>query len=164
MQDDTVAAAAPAPERSRRGLLIQAAAVVVVVLLVGGFLVYWFLFRTSTMTVRGTVGIRGARDSGRYVVSTPDKAGNSSCTGAGGFTDVSGGAPLVISDAAGNRVATGTLNPGLYVAGLHACIFGFLMKVPDDLDTYGVTVGVHGTALVSRADLRRGPALTLGAP
>lgn len=128
----------------------------------GVFAVYWFAFHVSTMTVRGTLDIEGSKNAGVYTVSAPDTVGNTTCEGSGGYSDISQGVAVRVSNSSGKTIGTGALEEGIFIPGTGACIFGFQVTVPDNIDSYGITISHRGTLQFSRSQMKSGPDLSLG--
>lgn len=90
---------------------------------------------------------------------------NGPCHGTGGYTDVAGGAEVVISDDAGATLAlahlnTGTANiPSSGTGG--TCNFTFDASVPSGKHFYGVQVTHRGVVKFSEADMAA-PHVSLG--
>lgn len=150
----------PAPQRrsSRRALIVAA----VIVLLAGSFATYWFAIRSTTMTVRGTLDLAGDKDSGNYEVDPPDSSGDTACHGTGGYSDISTGVAVIVKGSDGKTIGTGALEDGIYIDNAGGCIFGWQVTVPDDEDSYGVSVSHRGTIQFTKAQMKAGPSLSLG--
>ena len=61
------------------------------------------------------------------------------CTGEGGYSDLGGGAQVVVTDDKGETLSTGRLSPGRF-DGL-GCVFSFALEDVTRSDFYGLTVG-----------------------
>lgn len=153
----------PAPiTKQRRGWIAPFVVLAVVTVLIGGFLVYWFVIRTSTIDVRGSVALHGSPDS-EFSVSTPDKIGNTSCEGTGGYSDLAAGQTVTVTGSDGSTLGTGKLEAGMYIDGTGACLFSYEVHgVDDSYDSYGVTVSHRGTIQFSLSEMKNGPDLDIG--
>ena len=89
---------------------------------------------------------------------TPDAA----CSGQRGYSDITGGAPVTVYNAAGSVVAVGALEDG--VAGTRGCIFQFTVAdVPAGHGFYSYEITHRGKVTITEADARGGHAIaTLG--
>lgn len=95
--------------------------------------------------------------------------GSTPCIGFQGYSDITAGAPVVITDQAGTVVATGQLQQGSATVDTstgHAigCTLSFAVPgVPGGRSFYGVAVSHRGTQTYSAADARAGAvSLSLG--
>lgn len=94
--------------------------------------------------------------------------GSAPCTGFQGYSDITAGAPVVITDQAGTVVATGQLKTGSATVDAStghatACAFSFAVQAVPDRTFYGVTVSHRGTQNYSAAQARAGAvSLSLG--
>lgn len=138
--------AAAARDRARAAALAVATG-----LLLGAGSVVTVLLGTGLM---GEAGATGAAPAVFPVVGTVTVPGpavttaGSSCTGTGRYGDVREGAPVVVADAAGTIVATGSLGHGRVDAlSSPACAFPFTVpSVPAGSAFYLVEVGHHGAS------------------
>lgn len=154
----------PAPRTARERWLVPGIAAATVLVLVGGFLIYWFAIRTPTMNIRGTMDLEGTPGD-NYSVSAPDKIGDTSCVGTGGYSDIAEGASVIVTDGGDKTLGVGHLEAGIYLDGTNACIFGFEVDgVPADKSFYGVTVTHRGNVQFSKSEIKHGPDLSLGNP
>lgn len=94
--------------------------------------------------------------------------GANPCIGYQGYSDITAGAPVVITDQGGTTIATGQLITGSATVDsatgrATACVFSFVIPAVPDRPFYGVTVSHRGTQQYSAADARAGNIrLTLG--
>lgn len=94
--------------------------------------------------------------------------GSTPCTGWQGYSDITAGAPVVITDQAGTVVATGQLQQGTATVDTTtgratACTLAFAVPGLPDRSFYGVAVSHRGTQTYSAADARAGAvSLSLG--
>jgi len=82
------------------------------------------------------------------------------CHGIGDYSDISNGTRIVVTDAAGKAVATGSLQTGSGVA--QVCVFPFAIDVPAVSHSYGVEVSHRSQVQYSAEQLVVPVALTLG--
>ena len=88
----------------------------------------------STFTASGTLGLVAV-----------DAATDDCSSGTGGYDDISEGADVVIYDAAGNRLAFGSLKAGKPQGDGGLCVFDFdVPDVPGGKGPYGVEVSHRG--------------------
>lgn len=79
-------------------------------------------------------------------------AAGTTCSGKGGFADITGGAQVKISDASGKVVALGELETGATLT-FTDCYFSFSVDgVPDSGDIYGVEVANRSVIQFRKAD------------
>lgn len=104
-------------------------------------LVNWL---SPTMTVAGTV-----------TLALDDMNNNgTACWGERGFADLKAGAPVVVTDAAGKTVGTGTIVSGKEIGG--RCWLTFKVEdVPKGSDFYGVTVAHRNVVQLSAEEIRK---------
>jgi hypothetical protein len=87
------------------------------------------------------------------------------CTGMGGYSDITLGAQVVITDQSGTTIAVTDLGGGQMIgSGMsRQCAFDFSAgSVPAGKSFYGVTIGHRGTIQYSQAELESGVELSLG--
>ncbi|HEY3712850.1 MAG TPA: hypothetical protein VGL64_25960 [Amycolatopsis sp.] len=124
---------------------------------------------SSTFLMSGSVTIRNDFAGS---LAFPDR---STCQGGGGFSDLTTGTAVKVSDGTGHVVATGALNTGApstttlsnTLVGdakvTSACVLGFTVNdVPDGLSSYVVTVSHRGDRVVSPTEAHAGVELTIG--
>lgn len=88
-------------------------------------------------------------------------SGGGECWGADGYDDMSGGAQVVVKDAAGVRVAVGALDPGVKMSSIE-CRFDFRVEdVPSGSAVYSIEVAHRGEVSFTE-DEAVGLDLTLG--
>lgn len=127
----------------RRGMppwlwAVIGAGAVVALLVVGGVVVLATHSspKTQTFTATGTLTVSGG---------FTDLSFGSPCHGIGGYSDVNGGAQVVVYDAAGASVAIGSLYPGISTASPLSCSFDFTVKdIPGGKGPYSVEVSHRG--------------------
>jgi hypothetical protein len=106
----------------------------------------------STLVVKGTFTLH---DDDLYV-------GSDGCSGQGGYSDISAGADVTITDGAGAIVALGHLSES-ESAGSEECTFPFSVPdVPSGKGFYGVEVSHRGSLKYAEADLASPLSLGLG--
>ena len=96
-----------------------------------------------------------------------DFTGN--CLTDAGFSDVTTGTQVTVTNPAGSVVATSSLNYDSSVSamesklqmGLSVCVYTFTATVPGGLARYGITVSGRGTVWFSPAQMAKGPGLSL---
>lgn len=111
----------------------------------------------TTLAVHGSLTLMG-----NNWVSETGAAGEV-CTTLDGYTDIAQGTEVDVSDSAGKVIALGHLDDGIVTDDAANCSFPFTVSgVPTKSGIYGIQVGHRGTLHYSAADLRSGPALTLG--
>lgn len=119
--------------------------------------------KAATFTMRGSIRIDNAGPG------TPFSNDGVACRGAGGYSDITPGAAVIVQDPKGQTVATGALQvgypatttmsvpalgikPAAFVA---SCSLSFAVpNVPVGLDSYSVTVSHRGTQVVRGAAVR----------
>jgi hypothetical protein len=111
---------------------------------------------TPPIQVVGTLDLTDTSPGG----ITGGSGGPSSCTGTGGYNDITGGAEVVISDDAGKTLTIVSLTPGTYESSTR-CQFSFFANIPAGLGFYGIAVGHRGLVKFTEADMKH-PGLTLG--
>jgi hypothetical protein len=147
--------AQPIPPRSPLWL----AGVAVAVALVAGGLVGYFLphhqggakppptssTKPATVSLVGTLKVSG-HGSGEL-----DSLGGGSCQGSGGYSDITEGAQVVITDDSGATLAITHLEPGS--GDQFSCEFQFRSEVPSGRGYYGVQVSHRGIVKEREVDL-----------
>lgn len=143
---------APAPPDTpkRRRRLWLFAAIGVCVLATAGVAAVLYL-RAGTVTIHGTLELRSA--DGFHLVG-------SQCVGDGGYSDISAGAQVVVTDETSKTVGVGSLGTGSWI-GSH-CEWPFEVKVPDGSAFYGVEVTHRGRVQYPADRLDKPITLTLG--
>jgi hypothetical protein len=112
---------------------------------------------SDTHTIRGTFLFQA--DASESSISVPD-LGNivpgDECSGLAGYVDIDAGAPVVVNDGSGARIAETTLHPGQVRSAsgfVVDCTFPFTLEVPDSA-TYVIYVADQEYRF-SRADVER---------
>lgn len=146
---------APAPRQSfwRRPAGI-AVAVVAAVALIGGaaFAGYTAFGGNNDLTIEGTLVLVG-RDN--YKVS------GVMCNPDGGYSDISAGTQVVVTDAAGATIGIGSLANGENETA--GCTFAFRVEgVPAGHDFYGIAIGKRGNIKYTPEQLTKPVELSLG--
>jgi hypothetical protein len=146
MTSDPLGLLAPAPRRP--GWLVPVVtAAVALVLGVGGTLVVLSLAGgTDAVPVRGEVRLR---------LSEANFQEHDNCFGTGGYTDLRGGASVVVTDAAGVTIAVTSLRAGeIDLSGEpDVCALRFEAQVPAGKGFYGVEVTHRGRVQIPEAQL-----------
>lgn len=93
--------------------------------------------------------------------------GSTPCIGYQGYSDITAGAPVVITDQGGTVIATGQLDQGSATVGANgrgtACTFTFTVQHVPVKPFYGVTVSHRGAVTYSSDQAQRGDvSLSLG--
>jgi len=153
---DVRPAAAPATRRGfGPGILGAVAAAALAI----GFGAGWLSHTTNSTTSKpsgATTSVHGMlqlRD-GNY-----SSVGNT-CSGNGGYQDISGGVAVTIGDQTGKTLAVTSLQPGAFGGG--GCQFTFAAQVPAGATLYTVTISHRGTQTFGPADVVGGFNMTLG--
>jgi hypothetical protein len=129
-------------------------AVAVVVLIAAGILVA-SLVQSATKSTN-TFAVNGSLE----LSDTSGDNGDGTCTGSGGYDDISPGAQVTIKDSAGKVVAVGSLGDGVSSGG--ACTFNFTVSdVPGGSKIYAVEVSHRGDINFTRSEAED-VSLTLG--
>jgi hypothetical protein len=154
-------------KRSRRPWWIAAAAVVGVALTAGA-LVLTLAGSGDKTTPGGTkpAGVIGASTFtlvGTFDLDDPEGVGAADdCQGFDGYSAISAGANVVVSDPSGTTIAVGALSTGSSVTP-GDCHFTFTIPdVPAGKGFYGVAVTHRGVVQYSEAQARQGVSLSLG--
>jgi hypothetical protein len=113
--------------------------------------------KPTSILVDGTFDLDGARSDGNYTVSAGD-----SCEGTGGYDDLSQGATVKVTGPKGHVLATTGLTEGVYRGDIGACEFTFRLKVPPNLQTYGISISHRGTIQFTEKQMKNGPSLDIG--
>lgn len=129
----------PAARPRRWPWLVLAIALAIVLVGVG-----YLLLRPKQLDVSGTITITG--DSSSRTVNA-----DASCTGKGGFSDLTTGAQVTVYDASGNTVGLGKLKAGR--ADQYSCTMAFSASAPGGGDIYSVTIGHRDRFQFRPADL-----------
>lgn len=95
---------------------------------------------------------------------------NGNCLLDSGFSDITEGAQVVVTNSSGSVIGTTSLsyNGPLSSAeskiqkGMSVCVYPFTVTVPGALSRYGITVSHRGTVWFSAAQMAKGPGLSLG--
>lgn len=140
------------PRCSRRALLTTAAAAVVAV----GIAITLVL----TLGGAGNITARGS-------VEVDDFTGQ--CLSDPGFSDITEGIQVVVTDSGGSVVGTSQLGYDTQASalqsslqpGLSVCIYTFKVTVPGRLARYGITVSHRGTVWFTPAQMAEGPGLSV---
>lgn len=112
----------------------------------------------ETATITGSFTLKDDEPS---VYSSAIDVDGSSCTGAGGYSDVNEGTPVTVKNGKGEILTTTYLEPGK--GGRYLCTFGITFQVTEGEDRYVVSVGRRGELSFSFEELKaRGVALVLG--
>lgn len=140
------------------GLLAVAAIVVGAVSLAGGFS-HSGARTPTTFTLHGSVTL--IPTIGLYDVLF----GAGTCQGEGPYSDLSPGTAVLVANAQGQTVGTGSLESGIPQPGdvVNNCMLPFdVAGVPIGLASYSVTISHRGTQVVSPNEAHAGVALTIG--
>ncbi|MGE2731775.1 DUF732 domain-containing protein [Mycolicibacterium vaccae] len=111
----------------------------------------------ETTTITGSFTLK---DDETSAYSSAIDVDGSSCTGAGGYSDVSAGTPVTVKNGKGEILTTSYLEPGR--GGRYLCTFGIAFEVTEGQDRYVVSVGRRGELSFTFEELKaRGVALVL---
>lgn len=152
----------PAP--ARRGFGPGILAAVGVVALAAGFGAGWVSHTSSsktsssgaTVAVHGTLRLGGGLDN----YSTSATASGTTCSGAGGYNDISAGVAVTIGDQTGKTLGVTSLQAGHVDSG--SCVFDFATSVPAGATLYTVVISHRGTQTFQPADVATGFNMSLG--
>jgi len=147
----------PAAPPRRRGLSSVAVAVIGIMVL-GAVGVIYYRHAHATFKVTGTMTIGGIQ--GTDILT--GLAG--SCEGTGGYDDLAPGAQVVLTDASNRTLAIGSVGYGTgSVLGDKTCTLPFEVdKVPAGKKFYGLQIGHRSAVQYTEAEIKDGPALTIG--
>lgn len=148
-----------APQPRQRGLS-PVAAIVIVVMVLGGVGVLYYRHSHATFKVTGTMTISGTPgDDLHPVLGVPG-----ACEGIGGYDDLVPGAQVILTDSASHTLALGSVGWATdSKPGATSCTLPFEVdKVPAGKRFYGVQIGHRGAVQYTEAQLKDGPALTIG--
>jgi len=120
--------------------------------------------------VLGVTVLRGGSSSitSHGTMEVEDYSG--SCRSDAGYSDITDGTQVVVTNSTGTVIGTGTLSYDGNVSkalssaqsGLSACVYDFTVSVPGGLPRYGITVSHRGTIWFDSGQMESGPGLTLG--
>jgi hypothetical protein len=128
------------PKKKRRALTIVATAVGLVLLVIAGG-VAWYVSTAGTTTVTGGLTLVDAETA------------SSGCNGQGGYSDIDGGAQVILTDEGGKILGSGSLSSGT-PTGSTACVYGFsISDIPTDREQYAIEVSRRGKVVNSRDEL-----------
>lgn len=122
--------------------------------LAAGFGAGWFAHTSSGTSSSATTAVHGT-------LTLPDggyTSVGSTCSGSGGYQDISAGVAVTIGDQGGRTLAVTSLGTGGFGNG--GCIFPFSAQVAA-ATTYTVTISHRGTQTFTPADVASGFNLTL---
>lgn len=112
----------------------------------------------ETATITGTFTLN---DDSPNVYYPLIKVEGSTCTGSGGYSDVSAGTPVTVKNGKGEILTTAYLEPGQ--GSSYRCVFSVTFVITEGQDRYVVGVGRRGELSYSFAELKdKGVALHLG--
>jgi hypothetical protein len=144
---------APAPRRGFGPAVLAATAVAALAV---GFGAGWASHTSSSDSSSATTAVHG-------MLQLPDggytSVGNT-CSGSGGYQDISAGVAVTIGDQTGKTLAVTSLQPGVFGGG--GCQFTFSAKVAS-ATAYTVTISHRGTQTFTPADVPGGFNMTLSA-
>lgn len=159
-------ATAPAPSApARRGFGPGVLAAVGVVALAAGFGAGWASHTSSSKTSNGsgaTVAVHGTLHLGGGLdnYSTSATASGTTCSGAGGYNDISAGVAVTIGDQTGKTLGVTSLQAGHVDSG--SCVFDFATSVPAGATLYTVVISHRGTQTFQPSDVATGFNMSLG--
>ena len=131
----------------------------------------WWALIAGGVVVLALLGHSGGAGSGHTIVGSQEVhdssgfslADGTSCVTTGGYSDVSEGAEVIITNASGNQVGQGALGSGT-ISG-DACIFSFTVTSVPDSSSYGIRIGNRNTVSFTRSEMvsdNWAPTVTLG--
>lgn len=137
----------------------------------GGLERKWWALIAGGVVVLAVLGHSRGAGSGHTIVGSQEVhdssgfnlADGTSCVTTGGYSDVSEGAEVIITNASGNQVGQGALGSGT-ISG-DACIFSFTMTSVPDSSSYGIRIGNRNTVSFTRSEMvsdNWAPTVTLG--
>lgn len=133
---------------------------VILVVIVGGAVGAWNVLGQATTSYHSITGQLTLTDSGGGYGSMTD---GQSCDGANGYSDITEGAEVTISNQSGTILATGALDQGSWSS--NSCVFDFSVPHVRDATFYQIEVGHRGNVTFSKAQLQQNSwqaLLTLG--
>lgn len=110
----------------------------------------------AKFTVVGTIALSDTSDP-PSIQST-----GSGCAGTGGYSDIAAGTEVVIADGSGATLAIGNVLVTTLISANQCDLAFSVTGVPSGKSFYGVTVSHRGTIQFTEAQLKAGPALTIG--
>jgi hypothetical protein len=157
---------APKPRKDRSGLIAGGVALLVTLTVFavggGGFVAYRMMSHTATFTAQGQILLRDTDPLTEGISRT-----SGSCSGTGGYSDITEGTSVIVRDADGKTVAAGELGTGI-IGGdpsngnLVACTFMFMIRgIPDGSKFYSFEVSHRGQVTMSH-DQAIWPRMTIG--
>ncbi|MCU1677670.1 MAG: hypothetical protein JWM93_2428 [Frankiales bacterium] len=131
----------PAASRKKRNVLIVVVAAVVVATVAVILMLTSQKKAPPTHTVFGVMQLVGGK-SNEYA---------STCEGKGGYSDISQGTSVTVTDGAGKIIGTGHLDEGTGAGSV--CTFGFTVKSVPDTDFYKIEISHRGGLTFSREEM-----------
>ena len=154
---------APQPASNNRRLLVAIAALLALIVVGGGVAAVWYLSagKSPIEAVKDVAGPRTYRITGTLTLADGFSA-STTCSGKGGFRDISEGAQVTITDSTGATIALGHLGTGRVDTG--GCVFPFeVADVPAGKEFYGIEVSHRGVIKYGENEVRGSSIkLTLG--
>lgn len=109
--------------------------------------------RDSTLhTISGKIVLTGSIGFTNHEID----ASGTTCSGAGGYSDIHPGADVIVQDGAGTTIALGRLGEGEWdrtEGNNGTCTISFSVGDVPDTDFYTITIGNRDGLLMSRSDL-----------
>lgn len=142
-------------ERSQSGAMkrpILIALAVLALLVAGGATVLLLNRDAGTLTISGKLEL---------VDQNLATFSDDTCAGSGGYSDLRGGAQVVVTSASGGTIGLGQLGEGQWTTGSKLCTFPFSVEAPAGQGFYGVEVTHRGSVKYSEADLAQPLALEI---
>lgn len=112
-------------------------------------MVKWLL---GLVVLLAACGAGGRALTGEFTLLADEFGGSSSsCSGTGGYGDISQGTDVVVRDEGSEIIGTSSLGPGDRSGG--SCTFSFEVEELPPADFYSIEVGDRGELTYSREDL-----------
>lgn len=139
----------PVPTRSRVQVMIVAGVVLAVVATAG--VLVWR--HSSTGSSLPFVGPAKTAITGTFILTDSDTA-NAGCTGQGGYSDISAGVSVILTNQDGKILGASTLGSGTPDTNAGTCTYTFSVPdIPMDQDQYAVEVSHRGKIVDSKTEL-----------
>lgn len=147
------------PTKSRRTLIIVSIAALIAITVATMAIVN----RSSTAApihVHGSMKLVDSSDTDYRSIFQ----NGSVCSGEHGYSDITAGAEVEITDDQGKTLALTELNAGTSPDGItgDSCVFTFDASIPANAQFYGVQVTHRGVVKMTKAEMILGPVLSLG--
>jgi hypothetical protein len=92
--------------------------------------------------------------TGTFTLTSSDVTNTATtCSGTGGYSDITDGLGVIVRDEAGKTIGTGSLTTDTAKSSSRGCAFTFTVPLTDDAQFYEVEVGHRGKITHSRAEM-----------